>query len=45
MWAGDSRAYVFRDGELIRLTRDHTQVEDMLDARAAERRTRPPTTR
>lgn len=30
IWAGDSRAYVFREGELIRLTRDHTQVEDML---------------
>lgn len=31
LWAGDSRAYLFREGQLIRLTRDHTQVEDMLE--------------
>lgn len=31
LWAGDSRAYLFRDGQLIRLTRDHTQVEDMVE--------------
>lgn len=31
LWAGDSRAYVFRDGQLIQLTRDHTQVEMMLE--------------
>jgi serine/threonine-protein phosphatase Stp1 len=30
VWAGDSRAYVLRDGALIQLTRDHTQVEEML---------------
>lgn len=28
---GDSRGYVFRDGELTRVTRDHTFVQDLLD--------------
>jgi serine/threonine protein phosphatase PrpC len=31
LWAGDSRAYLFRDGQLIPLTRDHTQVEALLE--------------
>ncbi len=31
LWAGDSRAYLYRDGALIQLTRDHTQVEMMLE--------------
>ena len=31
LWAGDSRAYLLRDGELYQLTRDHTQVEMMLE--------------
>ena len=30
LWAGDSRAYLLRDNNLIVLTRDHTQVEDMV---------------
>lgn len=31
LWAGDSRAYLYREGQLIRLTRDHTQVQEMVD--------------
>jgi serine/threonine protein phosphatase Stp1 len=31
LWAGDSRAYLYRDGQLIQLTRDHTQVEALLE--------------
>jgi protein phosphatase len=30
LWAGDSRIYLLRDGRLTRLTRDHSQVEDLL---------------
>lgn len=30
-WVGDSRIYRLRDGKLEQLTRDHTQVQDMLD--------------
>ena len=29
---GDSRAYLFRDGKIIRLTRDHTVVQQEIDA-------------
>lgn len=30
-WAGDSRIYLLRGGVLHQLTRDHTQVQDMVD--------------
>ena len=32
LWAGDSRIYLLRDGRLRRLTRDHSQVEELMSS-------------
>jgi serine/threonine-protein phosphatase Stp1 len=31
LWVGDSRVYLLREGTLHQLTRDHTQVQEMVD--------------
>lgn len=33
LWAGDSRIYRWRRGALVRLTRDHSQVQELLEAK------------
>jgi serine/threonine protein phosphatase PrpC len=30
IWSGDSRIYLIRDGEIIQLSRDHTEVQELL---------------
>ncbi len=31
LWSGDSRCYLYRDDQLIQLSRDHTELQDLLD--------------
>jgi serine/threonine protein phosphatase PrpC len=31
LWVGDSRAYLLRDGAFVQLSRDHTQVQEMVE--------------
>jgi serine/threonine protein phosphatase PrpC len=31
LWAGDSRIYLLRGGQMLQMTRDHTMVQDMVD--------------
>jgi protein phosphatase len=44
LWSGDSRIYLVRDGSISQLSRDHTEVQELLDQgaiTAAEARTWP----
>jgi protein phosphatase/serine/threonine-protein phosphatase Stp1 len=44
LWAGDSRAYLLRAGQIVQVTKDHSLVQELVDAQtisAAEAENHP----